>query len=253
MELLQSLEADISVFTDVATSALAHHQSIRVPCCPGWDVRELVVHVGKFHSLVARWVTDGRRPDAWDSMPADHEDPVAWLRRCSARLLDAVGTVDPATPCSTWSPSDQSVGFWVRRMAHETAVHRVDLEQALGIDWRMDPDVAVDGIDEVLTLWLTGHMPPGLTGSGRTVRLRAYAPDGDTVVDRVIRPYRELVHFSPYERGQRVDAELSGPVEAVWAWCWGRLDTDDEAHPLVVEGDIGAVDELRGALAAAEQ
>jgi uncharacterized protein (TIGR03083 family) len=213
-------------------------------------VRELVIHVGSLHSLVARWVTDSRRPDAWDSSPASGEDPVAWLRRSSARLLDAVGTVDSATPCSTWSAYDQSVGFWVRRMAHETAVHRVDLEQALGIDWRIDADVAVDGIDEVLTLWLTGRMPPGLTGSGRAVRLLAYDSDEDTLVDRVIRPYGQSVHFSAYEHGQPVDAELSGPVEAVWAWCWGR---EDEAHPVVVDGDIGAVDELRGALAAAEQ
>jgi MDMPI C-terminal domain len=132
-------------------------------------------------------------------------------------------------------------------------VHRVDLEQSLGIDWRIDPDVAVDGIDEVLTLWLTGRMPPGLTGSGRAVRLQAWGPDDDSLVDRVIRPYGQSVHFSPYEPGQRVDAELSGPVDAVWAWCWGRVDSNDPAHPVVIEGDIGAVDELRGALAAAEQ
>lgn len=250
MQLLQSLEGDISVFADVAASALARQQPVRVPCCTGWDVRDLVVHVGALHSLVARWTTDGRRPDAWDSAPADGEDPVAWLRRCSARLLDAVATVSPKTPCSTWSPYDQTIGFWVRRMAHETAVHRVDLEQAMGIDWRINPVVAVDGIEEALTLWLTGRMPPGLTGSGRTVRLYAYNSDEDTLFDRVIRPYGESVHFSPYERGQPVDAELSGPVEAVWAWAWGR---DDDAHPVVVDGDIGAVDELRGALAAAQQ
>ena len=96
-------------------------------------------------------------------------------------------------------------------------------------------------------------MPPGLTGSGRTVRLRAYDSDDGTVADRVVRPYGQSVHFSAYEPAQRVDAELSGPVESVWAWCWGRVDSSDAAHPVVVEGDIGAVDELRGALAAAEQ
>ena len=85
------------------------------------------------------------------------------------------------------------------------------------------------------------------------MRLCAYNSHDATVVDRVVRPYGESVHFSPYEQGLQVDAELSGPVEAVWAWCWGREDSNDPAHPLVVEGDIGAVDELRGALAAAEQ
>jgi uncharacterized protein (TIGR03083 family) len=250
MDLLHSLESDVAVLGNVAASALAHQRSVRVPCCPGWDVKELVCHVGRIHSLVAQWVTDGRRPDTWDSAPAENDDPVEWLRRCSARLLDAITTVDGDTPCSTWSPYDQSVGFWVRRMAHETAVHRVDLEQALDIEWRLDAEVAADGIDEALTLWLTGRTPAGLTGSGRAVRLTAYGTEDNAVLDRVVRPYGESVHFRPYEPGVRVEAALSGPADAVWAWTWGR---SDEAHPVALEGDVGAVDELRGLLAAAQQ
>ncbi len=35
-----------------------------------------------------------------------------------------------SAPTWSWWPADQSVGFWVRRMAHETAVHRWDAEGA---------------------------------------------------------------------------------------------------------------------------
>jgi hypothetical protein len=135
-------------------------------------------------------------------------------------------------------------------MAHETLVHRVDLEQALGIDWRVDADIAADGIDEVLTLWLTGRLPTGLTGSGRTVRLLALGAEDNVVVDRVVRPFDTSVHFSSYQPEVGADAEVSGPADAVWAWAWGRSDA---RHPVSCVGDIGAVDELRGALAAAEQ
>src|SRR3954454_18697149 len=120
MELLVSLESDIALFHSLAATALAHDRDVPVTCCDGWTISNLVQHVGSLHSLVAEWVTTGRRPDVWDSEPDG--DPLEWLARCSARLLDAVGTVDPKTPASTWSPYDQSVGFWVRRMAHETAV-----------------------------------------------------------------------------------------------------------------------------------
>ncbi|BEP12989.1 maleylpyruvate isomerase family mycothiol-dependent enzyme [Acidothermaceae bacterium B102] len=242
--LLTSLESDSAVFHSVAATALGKGDA-PVLCCAGWTVSSLVQHLGSIHSLVAEWVTTGRRPDTWDSVPSG--DSLDWLARCSARLLDAVATVDPLTPCSTWSPYDQSIGFWVRRMAHETAVHRVDLQQSLGIDWEVPPIVAVDGIDEVLTLWLGGRMPTGLTGSGRATRLTAYGPEDEVLVDQLVRPYGDLVHFCPYEQGMAVDATVSGPADALWAWCWGRSDAD---HPVEIIGDAS---ELRAILAAAEQ
>ena len=242
--LLTSLESDIAVFHSLAATALATGDR-PVSCCPGWTLRTLVDHVSTFHSLVAEWVTTGRRPDTWDSEPSG--DPLEWLTRASARLLDDVGTVDPLTPCSTWSPYDQTVGFWARRMAHETLVHRVDLQQSLGLDWEVPPLVAVDGIDEVLTLWLGGRMPTGLVGGGRTTRLTAYGPEDEVLVDQVVRPYGDLVHFNPYEQGLPVDAAVSGPANALWAWAWGR---GDDAHPVETLGDVG---ELRAILAAAEQ
>ncbi|MDX6255983.1 MAG: hypothetical protein QOJ11_2317 [Frankiales bacterium] len=248
--LLTALESDSAVFASLAASAVSAGHDPVVPCCPGWTLADLVGHLAGIHSLVAEWVTEGRRPDEWQREPSEGQTLHAWARACSDRLLDAVGTVDPATPCSTWSPYDLSVAFWVRRMAHETMAHRVDLEQSLGIDWEINPAIAADGIDEVLTLWLTGRMPAGRTGSGRTVRLVAYGPSDNVVLDRVVRPYEQSVHFSPYEHQAGVDAEVSGSASAVWAWCWGRTDDD---HPVETIGDAEAANELRQILAAAEQ
>ncbi len=246
--LLTSLECDLALFSSLAVKV--GDDDPDVPGCPGWTATDLVRHVATFHTLVAQWVTDGRRPDEWQRAPLPGQTLHTWARSCSDRLLNAVGTVDPATPCSTWSPYDQTIGFWVRRMAHETLVHRVDLEQSLGIGWSVDPVIAADGIDEALTLWLPGRMPPGLTGSGRTVRVHAYGPQDNVLFDQVVRPYGELVHFCPYEAGMAVDAALSGPAAAVWAWCWGRTDA---TQPVDVTGDADAVAHLRQILAAAQQ
>ncbi|MDX6222987.1 MAG: hypothetical protein QOD91_2041 [Frankiales bacterium] len=249
--LLTSLESDSAVFSSLAASAMGAGHDPAVPCCEGWRLADLVRHLAGIHSLAAEWVTQGRRPGQWQREPSPGQSLHAWATACSDRLIDAVGTVDPATPCSTWSAYDMSVGFWVRRMAHETLVHRVDLEQSLGIDyWAVDPLIAVDGIDETLTLWLTGRMPAGLTGSGRTVRVVSYGPEDNVLFDRVIRPYHQSVHFSSSDVGPAVDAEVSGSASAVWAWCWGRSDA---AHPIETVGDADAVDELRRILAAAQQ
>ena len=35
---------------------------------------------------------------------------------------------EPTDPSPTWWPDDQTVGFWARRMAHETAISDVEVE-----------------------------------------------------------------------------------------------------------------------------
>ena len=60
------------------------------------------------------------------------------------------------TPAWSWWEPDQTVGFWYRRMALETVVHRVDVETQFGPPSAIDAALAVDGIDEVLTLMLAG-------------------------------------------------------------------------------------------------
>jgi hypothetical protein len=50
---------------------------------------------------------------------------------------------------------DQTVGFWIRRMAQETVVHRVDAELAAEVAPGAIPDdIALDGIDEFLIAFI---------------------------------------------------------------------------------------------------
>ena len=68
-----------------------------------------------------------------------------------------------------WGP-DKHVRFWSRRMVHETGVHRVDAELALGIEPRVDPAVAAGGVVEFLE-----NLPrsSALRGDGEQLRLVA--------------------------------------------------------------------------------
>jgi hypothetical protein len=58
----------------------------------------------------------------------------------------------------TWA-QEQSAGFVRRRQAHEALVHRVDAELAAGARTPLDPALAADGVDEVLTV-MFGGVPP---------------------------------------------------------------------------------------------
>src|SRR5207248_9867186 len=92
--------------------------------------------------------------DEWIRGPAPGQSLAVYLRSGIAPLLTELAARDPDDSCPTWWPADQTYGFWRRRMAHETTVHRVDVQGALGPV--VDPiteEIALDGIDEVLTLW----------------------------------------------------------------------------------------------------
>jgi uncharacterized protein (TIGR03083 family) len=66
-----------------------------------------------------------------------------------ADTLQVLAQADPAAPVWTWS-DDHTAGFVVRRMAHETAMHRWDADQAAKRDMPIEGHLASDGIDEFL-------------------------------------------------------------------------------------------------------
>ncbi|HET7901383.1 MAG TPA: maleylpyruvate isomerase family mycothiol-dependent enzyme [Candidatus Nanopelagicales bacterium] len=152
---LARTDADLAALLDAADDL-----SRDVPGCPGWTVRDLLSHVlGVYRHKNAGFLIDGQPGEApaggWGAL-ADDDDPRT-LVRAEYDALRAHLDRDPATPSWTWWPPEQTVGFWQRRMAQETAVHRWDAESArYGVDGAapVAPDLAADGIDELLG-WLT--------------------------------------------------------------------------------------------------
>ncbi|HKR51335.1 MAG TPA: maleylpyruvate isomerase family mycothiol-dependent enzyme [Pseudonocardiaceae bacterium] len=130
----------------------------RVPTCPDWTLYQLIEHVGQAHRWVTAIIT--RRATtplslseiAMAPAPEDPDGLSSWLRDGAGELVDAIGMAGPRTPVWSWSDDDQSVGFWARRMAHETAVHRADAELALGHEFALETDLAADAISEWLSL-----------------------------------------------------------------------------------------------------
>lgn len=207
-----------------------------VPACPGMTVRDLVVHVGSIHRMVAQWIERGARPAQWSCSPG--ADLVDWYRAGAASLIAVLDPGRAAEPAATWCPWDRTLGFWLRRMAHETAVHRVDAQSATGVAAPLEPGLAADGIEEVLRLWLGCHQPPGAHTSGRAVTLRVPGREWTVAL------HEGIVDYCP---GADPAAVVSGSPSAVDLWLWGRVGEEDVS----VEGDVAVVRALRAAVAGA--
>jgi uncharacterized protein (TIGR03083 family) len=156
-----------------------------VPTCPGWTLARLTAHVGFGHrwaaTIVERRATGpvphGEADDL--EVPPDPDERSAWLLAGARRLGDAVRDLRPETYVWTWA-ADQTAGFWLRKLVHDTLVHRLDAELATGGDLKVAADLAADGVSDMLssiaTLSPADSIDPqfaGLRGNGETLHFHA--------------------------------------------------------------------------------
>ena len=114
-------------------------------------------HQGGVHRWATTYVEGGHTEpgavgfsSARGPLPAD-PDLVDWFLSGHAALVEALAGASPGLQCWTFLPAPSPLAFWARRQAHETTIHRVDAEFAAGTALSVvGPDVAADGIDELL-------------------------------------------------------------------------------------------------------
>ncbi|MDQ6874896.1 MAG: maleylpyruvate isomerase family mycothiol-dependent enzyme [Actinomycetota bacterium] len=212
---LTLLRADGELLAGAATRDL----DAAVPPCPGWLVRDVVTHTAEVYEHKLACIRLRAAPQPW---PPAHwpgaADPIGWFTDAHRRMLDVLNSTDPATPAYTWWPADQTVGFWVRRMAQETAMHRVDAQSAFDSVTPVDADLAADGVDEVLNVMLAGdwsEAPIEVAGSGQRVEVSTAGQSW------LVTLQAEAVTVGRTD-GTVADATVSGPPSELLLWMWGR-------------------------------
>lgn len=221
--------------------AAAEGPGAAVPAAPGWDMTDLVRHVAMIHvrtSVVLRTGTMERPSRSNGMLPDPPQDGLLdWYRGTLAELVADLRAIDdPDRPVYAFAPEHRRAGFWPRRMAHETTVHRVDAQQAAGRPVTpISPEVAVDGIDELFQVFVSAIGSERSPGDGRTVHLHATDGEGEW-----------LIRFEPGEvvveaRHAKGDAAVRAPAGDLLLWLYGRLPLDG----LQVFGDPGAATALR--------
>lgn len=209
-----------------------------VPWVPAWTIRDLVGHLGAVH----RWATGIVRAGTTDRPAAPPQPPddglLDWYAAGLADLLHALRSTPPDSPAWHMSPAaEKTAGSWVRRQAHELAVHRMDLETAAGLPLTaLDPELAEDGVDEVLGIVVPrwAHTEP-LRSAEATVGVVGT----DTGREWSVRITRGAVQVRTGRDGAE-DATLTAPVTALLLRLWGR------PAEVTVTGDPAAEALLRG-------
>ncbi|SEO85250.1 maleylpyruvate isomerase family mycothiol-dependent enzyme [Trujillonella endophytica] len=209
-----------------------------VPTCPGWTVGALVRHL----SGGQRWAADlvAARADAppddafFRNVTRPAEQPPAELDRAlaesSAALARALREAGPDAP--VWTPfGPGAASFFTRRFTHETVVHGADAALAAGRPWTVDPELAVDGLDEWLELASVPQMLElfperrALLGPGRTVHLHATDTPASLDAEWVV----DLTGAVPsWRRAHEKSAvAVRGPVAGLLLVVCGRQRIDD--------------------------
>lgn len=130
-----------------------------VPSCPEWTLVDLVHHLGSVYGWVCGHVSRGVTSPP-EPRPRDHAglptgpDAIDWWNGQYAQLMRLLDGLDPELPAWNWAPQAKKAGFWHRRMAHETVVHRWDAQMAIAGVEPVEAKLAADGVSEVLDTWL---------------------------------------------------------------------------------------------------
>jgi uncharacterized protein (TIGR03083 family) len=229
----------------LAKAASGGDLDLGVPTCPGWKLRDLVLHVGQVHRWATTYVagarteplTDDEEKVVFGENPSD-ERIVEWFRNGHGSLCDALRAAPPNLVCWSFLPAPSPLAFWARRQAHETAMHRGDAEQCFAALSPFEPRFAADGVDELLT---------GFAARGRKL---VSDPPQTMVVESTDTGDRWFVNLGT-ERvtAERVlsetaaglaptDCTVRGTAEDLYLTLWNRLHTS----VLETEGDRSVLD-----------
>lgn len=208
-------------------AALRAGPSAAVATCPGWDVLRLVQHLGRMYALAntALQQAPGGEPRA-PRPPAEFDDALTWWDQQFVELTEHLSKLDPAE--SVWSYfRGGTIESWLRRMTHETAMHRLDAEHAqsrlgpAGVhELVFGPELAADGVDEVLGVLVPAHEEwddHDLQG-----RVLFHAADAERSWLIEFQPRQAPRVGPPADTALEADATVAGTADSLYRHAWGR-------------------------------
>lgn len=235
-----------------ATAADGGSLDVPIAACPGWDMRQLVEHVGSVHLWAAaniaypssswisvRALTDLERywPDLAAGVVAD-EGLIAWYRATVRRLIEVIRSTPPDHECLTFLPAPSPLIMWARRQASEVAIHRHDAEASRGIESHYEPSFALDMLDELL-VGFAPKMQPSMIAEEHVLRISFDEVDYGFLVTMSPTGIRTAMRVGDDPSPANAHAQLSGSAAGLYLLLWNR-----PPGPTVrLDGDPGVLDQ----------
>jgi len=220
---LEHLEADSARFARFAEGSL----DTSVPHLD-WTVRDLVGHLGSVYCYAATNAAAASPEPAQlgpEAKPVDGDAVLAWFDERRSVVLETLrGVDDDAIGWTHAGP--QPAGWWKRRMACETAIHRWDMEAAVaGAEdtQAIEAELATDVVNEFLeTTQAVAVAQPGRI-TFPTNSLHLHRSDGPGEWMLVADSDGGLIVTEEHSKG---DAAVRGPASELALRMWGRPATD---------------------------
>jgi len=245
---LECLAADFLRMREVVDG----HLAAPVPTCPDWTVADLTRHVGEVYLHKVEMMRQGKHPEGWPPDSFREAEPVGLLTRGYGELVAEFAARHPQDVTKTWYDPDQTVRFWIRRMAQETVIHRIDAELGAGAAVAPIPDdLAIDGIDELLNTFVAysfSQWPEDFTEALKDSPGHTYAINAaETSWTITTSPTDLTVAGGPgtaFTIPDTPDVVVSGSPANILRWAWNR-ETPNTPTPLTIKGTPEALAELR--------
>jgi uncharacterized protein (TIGR03083 family) len=226
--------AALTAANDILRSTDAADLDRPVPSCPGWSVEDLVTHIAQ----VQRWATRIVLAPPGVKVERRIEAPtgpaiIDWFGEGADQLLEAFGTVDLDHEVYAFV-GPRPARWWIRRQTHEAVMHAWDRQHATGAPDALEPAVASDGIDELMTEFLTPRIvdTSGFAPGGETVHVHTTDVDGEWLA-RVAPD--EIVVSREHAKG---DVALRGPAGGVLLALYGRQSVDEAGADVFGSADL---------------
>jgi uncharacterized protein (TIGR03083 family) len=244
METQQYLDQLAQNSERLADASAAAGTGADVPTCPGWTVTDLLDHCVRGDNWARRITEQGKAGSTERVLPSD-TDPslrgdalVQAFREGAHALVAELSSVGPDTPVWTFSSTNRTAAFWQRRRSQETSIHRYDAELAAGTPSPLDAALAVDGIDEFLTVFLPRLADNFGAVGDATVHLHCTDMEGEWLVTT---RGSEVTVTQEHAKG---DVAARGSASDLLLFLWGRQTAD----ALQVFGDADLLARFRQAI-----
>ena len=224
MDYIAHFERETTAFHRAALMAALADTPPPVPSCPEWNTSDLIKHLGGVHRRVNH-VIEARLQEPpndaevivypEDTSPSSLAD---WFAEGAIALTQTFRATDPDLAVWTWW-TQHDVAFWTRVQSVEAAVHRWDMEGAIGSPQPVDKELAVDAVTQNFEVMIPARIirksPPPGTGE----RYRFRQTDGSGVWSIAFDPdgTRTLADDEP------ADVELAGTASDLMLFLWNRI------------------------------